>query len=185
MKKIRKLSNKQEQSIAKELNGKVTPASGATPFSKGDVRVNSAFRIECKFTLAETYTLKLDELIKIRNEAVRKLEIPLFQIDFKGTNKSKYMVVPLREIKEDTSSVTIITSYNKSLVLRSGDLLYHLSKNKEEKLPLLKIVFDRIPVIGKMEFGLYELTVYLKNLEKDDYESILSDLEMLDAKPRV
>lgn len=41
------VSNKQESNVAKALGGRKTAASGATPFSKGDVIVGNCI-IECK-----------------------------------------------------------------------------------------------------------------------------------------
>ena len=136
------------------------PASGALDFSKSDVRVPGKFRIECKYTEADTYTLKLTELIKIRNEATRKLEQPIFQVEFKGKNKGRYAIVPYTgPIPEvyNFFEAPCLTTYNMSLKLYSGDLLKCIGKSS----PLMIVVFDRIPHAKKMEFAIYEWNDYI------------------------
>lgn len=39
-------------------------------FAKGDVRVTGELRLECKTTSAKTYSLKVEELDKIKTEAI-------------------------------------------------------------------------------------------------------------------
>ena len=63
-------SNKQEKAVAKAIGGVKTADSGATPFSKGDVR-SKCFLIECKTVTKEqsTFTVHKDWMRKNREEA--------------------------------------------------------------------------------------------------------------------
>lgn len=63
-------SNQQERKVAKAVGGKQTANSGATAFSKGDVRTES-FLLECK-TCTEprkSFTLKQEWFDKNKEEA--------------------------------------------------------------------------------------------------------------------
>lgn len=75
-------SRLQERRVAKDLDGRVQPASGAMSHSKGDVRVVGTIRAECKFTNARQYTLKKSEWEKIKGEANRAGETPVMQVEF-------------------------------------------------------------------------------------------------------
>lgn len=80
----RKKSKQQEQSIAKDIGGKVQKASGATDFAKGDVR-GKGLRVEAKTTSAKSYSLKLSEITKIQAEALTQdFEAWAMQIQFQG-----------------------------------------------------------------------------------------------------
>lgn len=68
-KRQKKISAKQEQRMARDLGGRVQPASGAMPHAKGDVRKMGVVRAEAKYTSKSTYSLKLEELDKIVAEA--------------------------------------------------------------------------------------------------------------------
>lgn len=63
-------SKLQETRIAKEVGGKVQVGSGSSWRAKSDVRKMGELRIEAKHTNKKTYTLKLSDILKIRNEAV-------------------------------------------------------------------------------------------------------------------
>lgn len=87
MKTVKKRSQIQEKSVAKQFNAKVTVASGALWGMKGDIR-NDKFLIECKTTEKGYYTLTAKVWEKIRNEAVRDhLRIPLMVIDIKDKER--------------------------------------------------------------------------------------------------
>lgn len=65
-------SNKQEKKVAKAVGGRQTANSGATPFSKGDVRTDdNLFLIECKTHTEprEQFTIKRDWIEKNKEEA--------------------------------------------------------------------------------------------------------------------
>jgi len=63
-------SNRQEKKVASAVNGKQVVNSGATPFSKGDVR-NDLFLIECKTktTPSNSITVKREWIDKNKEEA--------------------------------------------------------------------------------------------------------------------
>ena len=75
MKPTRWYSNRQEKHVAKAVSGKQTANSGATMWSKGDVR-NSLFLIECKTCTTEkkSFSIKKEWLEKNEEErfAMRK-----------------------------------------------------------------------------------------------------------------
>lgn len=89
-----KRSKKQEERVAKRLGAKRQKASGSMGHAKGDIRKDGEIRGECKFTRAKSFSLKLDELIKIENEAAGG-EQPAFFIEFQGRQPPKrYVVIP-------------------------------------------------------------------------------------------
>jgi hypothetical protein len=78
----KRISNKQERRMAKDLGGRVQPASGAMKNAKGDVRKLGVVRGEAKYTSKESFILKKSELEKIVNEA--GLERAVLQLCFIG-----------------------------------------------------------------------------------------------------
>lgn len=66
----RKYSKAQESRVAKKLNGKRQPNSGATAFMKGDVKTDQ-FCIECKTAMTEkqSMSIKRDWIDKLKEEA--------------------------------------------------------------------------------------------------------------------
>jgi len=89
-----KRSRAQEKRAAKRIGGVVQPASGALPGAKGDVRKKGEVRMECKLTRAKSFSLKLEELMKIEQEAERG-EAPALEIEFQGVHpKKRYVVIP-------------------------------------------------------------------------------------------
>lgn len=70
MKPTRYFSNKQEKQVAKSVGGKQTANSGATLFSKGDVRTDD-FLIECKTCTTEkkSFSIHREWLDKNEEEA--------------------------------------------------------------------------------------------------------------------
>ena len=85
-----------------KLGGRVQPASGSLPGYKGDGRVFDQHRVEMKYTVADSFSLKLRELWKIAGECEGR-ERPLFIIDFKekATHKlrGRYAVIPFAELE--------------------------------------------------------------------------------------
>jgi hypothetical protein len=69
-KPTRYFSNKQEKRVAKRVGGKQTANSGATKFSKGDVRTDN-WLIECKTktSASESISIKREWLEKNEEEA--------------------------------------------------------------------------------------------------------------------
>lgn len=66
----RKYSKAQESKVAKNLKGRRQPNSGATAFSKGDVKTTH-FCIECKTATTEkqSMSIKRDWIDKLKEEA--------------------------------------------------------------------------------------------------------------------
>lgn len=64
-------SKKQEKQVAKELDGKVVPNSGAIKFGAGDVTLDN-WLIECKTCIKEkdSFSIKRKWLIKNKEEAL-------------------------------------------------------------------------------------------------------------------
>lgn len=78
-----RLSRSQENRVAEDLGGRAQPASGATRFNKGDVRVMGEIHAECKVTERPSYRLSLSDIKKLKMESLLKgAEGWVFQIDF-------------------------------------------------------------------------------------------------------
>ena len=94
--RMKKASVRQENRIARDINGQRQKASGAMAHAKGDVRKHGILRIEAKFTKARSYTVHYDDLVKIRSECVSG-ETPAFQITFMDRDLQpidEWMMVP-------------------------------------------------------------------------------------------
>ena len=91
MLKVKKKSQLQEKSVAKDLNAHTVVASGALWGSKGDVRHDNLL-VECKTTDKPYYSLTLTVWEKIEKEAIKDgLRLPVMCIDIKG-GKERYAV---------------------------------------------------------------------------------------------
>lgn len=89
--KVKKKSQLQEKSVAKDLDAKTVVASGALWGSKGDVR-HDEFLVECKTTEKPFYSLTMKVWEKIEKEAVRDgLRIPLMCVDI-NNGEDRYAV---------------------------------------------------------------------------------------------
>lgn len=101
-KRGKRISLRQEKQAAADLGGTTMAASGATRLGGGgDVRVMGNTRLECKFTEKGSYTLKYEELRKIRRQAMKVLEQPVFQFAFRHPSGRlrAYAVIPWQEDK--------------------------------------------------------------------------------------
>jgi len=79
----RRRSMAQERRAAADVGGRVQIASGATPFAKSDVRKMGELRVECKTTRKALFSLKRDDILKLRKEAISQgLEMWVFQVEF-------------------------------------------------------------------------------------------------------
>jgi hypothetical protein len=95
---VKKKSQLQEKSVAKDLNAKTVVASGALWGSKGDVRHDNLL-VECKTTDKGFYSLSLTVWDKIEKEAIRDgLRIPVMCIDLNG-GKERYAVFLDKDFK--------------------------------------------------------------------------------------
>ena len=120
MKTVKRRSQKQEKSVAKSFNAKVTVASGALWGMKADVR-NDKFLIECKTTEKDYYSLTAKVWEKIEQEAIRDhLRIPLMVIDLEDRDR----VVVFRPLDFDPNIDTRVFTRDipKSVRVRAKDL---------------------------------------------------------------
>jgi hypothetical protein len=97
-------SKRQEKEIAKEVNGRRRPFSGARLTLKGDV-FSDRLLIECKRTEQKSLNVKVDWLDKIYNHANGVLKIPAVVIDFDCARVKRWVMLPwydfLRLIEEE------------------------------------------------------------------------------------
>lgn len=94
-KPTRYYSSKQESLVSKKLNGNKVKNSGATMFSKGDVKVKGLLTIECKTktTSSSTITIHKDWLEKIEKESLFEgTPYSLLVFNF-GPNEDNYYVL--------------------------------------------------------------------------------------------
>lgn len=82
-KSVRAKSDKKVTILAKQTGGRVVANSGATPFSKGDIRYESSLA-EHKYTDKKSYKLNASDLQKIYQDATKARKDPLFIIVFSG-----------------------------------------------------------------------------------------------------
>lgn len=93
-------SDKQEKKVAKLVNGKQTANSGATSFSKGDVRADN-WLIECK-TLTEpkkSHTIKKEWLEKNAEEAFA-MNKPYNALAFDFGDGENYFIIDARTFRK-------------------------------------------------------------------------------------
>lgn len=94
-------SNRQEKKVAKVVGGKQTANSGATPFSKGDVRTDN-WLIECKTstTAKASFSIKREWLDKNREEAFAMgKDYNALCFDF-GNGSNRYYIIDEKTFKE-------------------------------------------------------------------------------------
>ena len=129
MKTVKRRSQKQEKSVAKDFNARVTAASGALWGMKADVR-GDKFLIECKTTEKDYYILTAKVWEKIQEEAIQDhMRTPLMVIDLK--DKDRYVVFRPKD-------------FNKSMV---SPLLSSVQVNKSVRITST--------MVGEMETGDY------------------------------
>ena len=99
----KKRSLRQERDLAEAIGGRQQPGSGAIPGLKGDVRLKGVFRCESKSTVHRSWSLKLDDLAKIRSEAGAD-EAPAFDIIFLNPNtlsqRDRWVAIPFEEFTD-------------------------------------------------------------------------------------
>lgn len=145
----KKISGKQEQRMAKDLGGRVQPASGAMKHAKSDVRAMGVVRGEAKYTTADSYVLKQEELEKIVREAgLEKAVLQLCFVD-KRTNRplqtfAIFPCGPAMPVMPERTQLAEWQTYGKSgriprdsialkLMNRHGPIWYVFSKKVEGK----------------------------------------------------
>ena len=120
MKTVKRRSQKQEKSVAKDFNAKVTVASGALWGMKADVR-NDKFLIECKTTEKDYYPLTSKVWEKIEEEAIKdRGRTPLMIIDLEDRDRlvvfnPKYFETQVPEPYDCTSNGDNQKSFRVSL----------------------------------------------------------------------
>ena len=120
MKTVKRRSQKQEKSVAKSFNAKVTVASGALWGMKADVR-NDKFLIECKTTEKDYYSLTAKVWEKIEQEAIRDhLRIPLMVIDLE--DRDRVVVFRPKDFDPEIDTRCFQTEIPKSVRDRAKDL---------------------------------------------------------------
>lgn len=88
---VKKKSQLQEKSVAKDLNARTVVASGALWGSKGDVRHDNLL-VECKTTEKDFYSVTIPTWEKIEREAIKDgIRVPVMCVDIKG-GKERYAV---------------------------------------------------------------------------------------------
>lgn len=87
-------SQAQEKRAEKAYGARRQPASGSLSHAKSDLRDPGRLRVECKFTRAQSFSLKLAELKKLERESQGD-EHPVFEIEFQCEKPAKrYVVLP-------------------------------------------------------------------------------------------
>lgn len=97
-KPTRYYSKRQEKKVAKVVEGKRQPNSGATPFYKGDI-VTQDWLIECKTktTDCKSFTIKEDWLLKNEEEAFAMgKQASALCFDFGPSANRRYYVISER-----------------------------------------------------------------------------------------
>lgn len=106
---VKRKSQKQEKRVAKELGGRVTPASGALWGAKGDVR-SEYFLVECKVTSKSSYPLKDTIWDKIAKEALHdNMREPVMCIEL--NDNEPYALVYKSAFEESESFCNLVASY--------------------------------------------------------------------------
>jgi hypothetical protein len=88
-----------EKRGAKELGGKLTPNSGASWHTKGDIKISESIGsyrgvlIQNKATGKKSYSLKLKDLLEITNQALSIDNMPVLRLDFESVGET-YIILP-------------------------------------------------------------------------------------------
>jgi hypothetical protein len=88
--KIGKAGRASEKRLAKTLQARARPASGAMEGAKGDIDLNDVL-LEAKSTTTDSMGLKFEWLSKISREAVREGKSPALMISFVGQDGRPFM----------------------------------------------------------------------------------------------
>lgn len=94
-------SDRQEKAVAKQIDGRQTSNSGATPFQKGDV-ITDSWLVECKTSTTEkaSFSIKKEWLDKNKEEAFAMgKDYNALCFDF-GDNGKRYYVIDEKTFKE-------------------------------------------------------------------------------------
>lgn len=155
MSTVKRRSQKQEKSVAKDFNARPTVASGALWGMKGDVR-NDKFLIECKTTEKDYYSITTKVWEKIEDEALKdRMRTPLLIIDLQDTDR--YIVFnPNQFIRQ-------VNTYEVAPHVHSGCKSYRFKGYTQEDLPIL---FSVIPLKSKKK---NHILMVMKMAEFEDF----------------
>ena len=133
-------SKNQESKVAKELSGRVTPASGALWGAKADVR-NGTFLVECKTTEKDFYSLTFNTWDKIYREAIKDgLRIPVMCIDLLNGDK-RYAVMCRKDLPyAEAFQLTDSYSEPKTSYRIKGVSSFVISNRSKEKVYDLSVI---------------------------------------------
>lgn len=135
MKTVKRRSQKQEKSVAKDMGAKTVVASGAMWSAKGDVR-SDKFLIECKTTEKDFYSITTKVWEKISLEADKDgMRIPLLFVDLR--DKDRFVVFNPSDFSVQVNTYEIVPH------VHGGFKSYRFKGYTEEELPLL---FSLVPV---------------------------------------
>lgn len=102
-------ANKQERDLANTIGGKQQKGSGSQLHAKGDVRKKGVFRVECKSTTAQSFSMKREILDKISSECLG-MERPaldvLFLNDKTLREEDRWVAIPFLHFEEYVDYVT-------------------------------------------------------------------------------
>ena len=155
MSTVKRRSQKQEKSVAKDFNARPTVASGALWGMKGDVR-NNKFLIECKTTEKDYYSITTKVWEKIEDEALKdRMRTPLLIIDLQDTDR--YVVFnPNQFIRQ-------VNTYEVAPHVHGGCKSYRFKGYTQEDLPIL---FSVIPLKSKKK---NHILMVMKMTEFEDF----------------
>lgn len=155
MSTVKRRSQKQEKSVAKDFNARPTVASGALWGMKGDVR-NDKFLIECKTTEKDFYSITTKVWEKIEDEALKdRMRTPLLIIDLQDTDR--YVVFnPNQFIRQ-------VNTYEVAPHVHGGCKSYRFKGYTQEDLPIL---FSVIPLKSKKK---NHILMVMKMAEFEDF----------------
>lgn len=119
----KKRSQKQEKSVAKNLDAKTVIASGAFWGAKGDVR-SEQFLFECKTTEKPKYNFTAKSWEKITKQATADhMRTPVFVVDI--CDRERFFIVNAKDfislIEDDEVSILYGVDLYSSFVLHKGE----------------------------------------------------------------
>lgn len=155
MKTVKRRSQKQEKSVAKDFNAKTVVASGALWGAKGDVR-NDKFLIECKTTEKDYYSITTKVWEKIEEEALKdRMRTPLLIIDLQ--DRDRYVVFNPNQFVKQVNTYEIVPH------VHGGCKSYKFKGYTDEDLPIL---FSMIPLKSMKK---NHILMVMKIAEFEDY----------------
>jgi hypothetical protein len=152
---LKKTSQKLEKKMAKMLNGRTTPGSGAFSGHKGDV-MSEIWLGEHKYTDAEEYRFNRSIWSKISREASEKRKLPVLEIVLDQSNRHYRLIfIDLQNFydlthakEEQLVDFFYFKQYkpkSSSVLLKSEDITEHIeetSKTVAYKIPGIFITFS-------------------------------------------